>query len=1136
MWQNLNKFAVLFLSAFILISLSFAGEFDKPVRNTPLENYLPYNKQIRTMVNVNNISSWIQWDGLSGYNPVLSMAGTLYPRGTASVVYTDGIMWGGYVLDPDSLNPKLRLGGQWYVSGTAPGWILDNGIPADPHDPDVRIYRIRRDWMVVSDAVLRREVAEFQNIDLRSVQISDIDKLRLQYETDWNEWPVEHGAPFYDLNGNGIYEPTQIETPGLQNADQVIWFVCNDLDLGRITSFAGSPPIGVELQGTIWGYHYPNSALDQAIFRRYQIINKSGFVIDSMFIGQCSDPDIGNMGDDFVGCDTLLQMEYAYNSFSHDTEFDRFNIPPSAAGYTLLQGPLVPCQNSTGLFNFQIRINHKNLKLTSSILKYPVRDYEPRDYGTTIGYYHELNGFGYTRDSLNNIPYTVGYGPGQGQPTKFPLSGDPVLLNGDIDGVGENLYPGDRRILLSSGPFTMQPGDTQEVIFALVGGNRLSGDQLTSIEQLKENVAQVRNAFTNGFRLPGLPDYTVETTSENVELDIKVSLKQFPEAASSKINFTAKEGNEPDFYLELYDDGSHGDSLAGDGIWERKAPLDPRKYPVQGNLIIETTGEELRFPGLIANLSLREPPILDNWRIVWENGKQDGKINTGETVHLAFDISNPVPNPDIEDFELWQIEYNQRIRVEYLPVEIPSGTKISSDANYLVLEAPKTGDSLVKDLSIIFDAQYYSQKLVLLISEWHPNALQGEQIEVQVVSGFREDVLPRIADPTLLTGHTYRITVEKDLERDTLVWNLFDLDMNQYILQDAIIPLQQESGSPVIDGIEWILFWEKHRLKAMVEMANRYGPLRENDWDVAGTPYHGNNVWQSISSPSDVNRFYVSCPIEELQLPDLLSGNPGFYYHDFEIRFTNQDSSLYFHWYGNDSSEYVPFTAWDVGLGTYDDFSDDVRLLPLGGVVGEGFANYAANTDPYYSYPATDWLYLREPLDSLGSYSAYEQDIVSGALTKTWWDHSTESIGPLIFCDYSYWMELLPEAGTVIRFVTSKPLAPGYEFLVTTPQAAPDSFLVSVDTYFLYPNYPNPFNNYTTILFYLPSVARVKVTVFNVLGQKIKTLINSKLEKGEYRVRWDGKGENGVNAASGIYFVQMEAANYRKVHKMILVK
>jgi flagellar hook assembly protein FlgD len=63
MWQNLNKFAVFFLSAFILISLSLTGGPDKPLKNIPLENYTLYNEPTRTMVNVNNISSWIQWDG-----------------------------------------------------------------------------------------------------------------------------------------------------------------------------------------------------------------------------------------------------------------------------------------------------------------------------------------------------------------------------------------------------------------------------------------------------------------------------------------------------------------------------------------------------------------------------------------------------------------------------------------------------------------------------------------------------------------------------------------------------------------------------------------------------------------------------------------------------------------------------------------------------------------------------------------------------------------------------------------------------------------------------------------------------------------------------------------------------------------
>ena len=63
MWQNLNKFAVSFLSVFIYISLSFARGPDKPLKNNPPKNYTLYDKPIRTMVNVDNISSWIRWDG-----------------------------------------------------------------------------------------------------------------------------------------------------------------------------------------------------------------------------------------------------------------------------------------------------------------------------------------------------------------------------------------------------------------------------------------------------------------------------------------------------------------------------------------------------------------------------------------------------------------------------------------------------------------------------------------------------------------------------------------------------------------------------------------------------------------------------------------------------------------------------------------------------------------------------------------------------------------------------------------------------------------------------------------------------------------------------------------------------------------
>ena len=85
-------------------------------------------------------------------------------------------------------------------------------------------------------------------------------------------------------------------------------------------------------------------------------------------------------------------------------------------------------------------------------------------------------------------------------------------------------------------------------------------------------------------------------------------------------------------------------------------------------------------------------------------------------------------------------------------------------------------------------------------------------------------------------------------------------------------------------------------------------------------------------------------------------------------------------------------------------------------------------------------------------------------------------------------------------------------------------------------NYPNPFNQETQIKYQLPSTSEVKIIVFNVKGQKIKTIIAEKQGAGWHIVTWDGKDLNGDQVSSGIYFVQVEADGFKAVKQMMLTR
>lgn len=88
----------------------------------------------------------------------------------------------------------------------------------------------------------------------------------------------------------------------------------------------------------------------------------------------------------------------------------------------------------------------------------------------------------------------------------------------------------------------------------------------------------------------------------------------------------------------------------------------------------------------------------------------------------------------------------------------------------------------------------------------------------------------------------------------------------------------------------------------------------------------------------------------------------------------------------------------------------------------------------------------------------------------------------------------------------------------------------------LFQNYPNPFNPYTLIRFALPEDCRVKLEVYNILGQKIKTLADDYFTKGVREVVWDGKNQKGKEVATGIYFYRIKTEKYTEIKKMALLR
>ncbi|MCK5050194.1 MAG: T9SS type A sorting domain-containing protein [Candidatus Cloacimonetes bacterium] len=87
----------------------------------------------------------------------------------------------------------------------------------------------------------------------------------------------------------------------------------------------------------------------------------------------------------------------------------------------------------------------------------------------------------------------------------------------------------------------------------------------------------------------------------------------------------------------------------------------------------------------------------------------------------------------------------------------------------------------------------------------------------------------------------------------------------------------------------------------------------------------------------------------------------------------------------------------------------------------------------------------------------------------------------------------------------------------------------------LHNNFPNPFNPETTIKFSIPEDSKVKLIVYNIRGQKVKTLVNDELEKGIHEVIWAGKNDNNKSVASGVYFYKFDVNDKTKAIKKCLM-
>ncbi len=1039
-----------FIFFLIIVSLGFRGE-DKNNGTRKITTNDHYN-----FIAINQIFMWISNNGDGSHSPITDAQGFFWPGGanaTKGAIFEDGLLWGGRI------GREIRVGGSTYRHGLQSGRILDDGTADSPDQDKYRIYRIRKDWQSLPSG-------------------PDKD----QYEKDFNEWPVEDGAPWDDVDGDGIYT-RGVDLPKFVG-DEVMWYVSNDLDPARTTFLYGTLPMGMEVQSTVFGFNR-TGALGDMVFEKFKFINKGQNTIKDMIVGYWSDTDLGDANDDYTGCDTSLSLGYTYNGTASDAIY---GSPPPAIGYDFFQGPIIQGSAAdSAKFLGTWRHGYRNLPMTAfSFYINGSAVYADPDLGVPAGaeqFYNYMQGLVW-----DGQPFID---PNTNLAVKFVLAGDPVAGTGWYEGGGWSggPAPGDRRHFMASGPFDMAPGDTQEVVVGIVIA--IGGDNLQSVTQLKLKDAAAQIAYNLDFKLtPAPPNPTAHTFSQDRAITLwwennAETYHEFDPLVPDTIRLTV-----------------NGQTII--------IPVNDRFFDFQGYRVFQYKDLAGNDPRLVTTFD-----IVDSVANIWNyqyyylnvNGtpvNMDPFLTSGNTglarsMTITKDqyTNGPLFNGNPYYFAVTAYGYS--------PYSDPP-----------VLESPPVIMEVFPGIRGIGENYSYEQDNSVYL-----NQIQG-----------RGDgkVRFKIVDPTALTGHKYQVVFKDTLPN--LKYDIIDITTGDTLLRDAnqfasyqldskndylpFVPGADTSGNVVIDGfmplvynvgkdsIDYLKYVSKGSWLGMIKSVTEIKGPGGQDLAQPVDVFENLNSTQKWSITTIGTR--LTKPLQNINEKNSTGTN------DYELRFNDNGSQYYSIHNPSHAGERkdtlaqdrVPFEVYDVGTTGYN---YEKRLYVKSLDTTQRDFNWTQDVtgkwEPVFAYK--DTATYQEPLP-----------FTSGTiLTKN------------IVLNNIVIQGEKPESGTVIKIQTYKPLSQGDVFEGTVEasnlndlnQAQTNLKQISV--------FPNPYfgsnslerDKYQRFVRFTNLPNQVTLRVYSLSGVFIKRI--DKNDNSQY-MDWDLRNKDGLPVASGMYIAYLD--------------
>jgi hypothetical protein len=688
----------------------------------------------------------------------------------------------------------------------------------------------------------------------------------------------------------------------------------------------------------------------------------------------------------------------------------------------------------------------------------------------------------------------------------------------------------------------MAPGDTQEVVVAALVG--LGADYLSSITVLKAEDKAIKESYNNLFSVPPSISSSVAISGSQAAVSFVADARDI---GASAVTVNLKTYNDSLIAsLPLADDGMHNDAGAGDKIYGTSVQIKQMQTGLTADAVVTyADGKVLTWSRILNNITTTKLSV-PSYSIVSDNINEDGIANPGENVRYIFSLKNnsslgfsnltmhALPGPFGQHLSLAALSGNATFSLSY---------DQSNPATYMAVGVPSTySNSTITILLTVTDSSY-NQWTDTLVFPVKPLVNNIYDTPLAHVAGLTQGSFAVwLVDSTRIKNHLYVIRgVDSIAPGPIHGYSVKDSTTGVILIQNHPFPDSLGHTSPIVDGFK-LLLGTIDTLPGMNRGGQGVGwnvPSGKRDWsstDAGDYNLEGFNVsgtggaigmgqdWgtafgagMSTVTPDELHKVLIKFADVDTAFNVI---NPADQNVSMAYRFVGHaDSALadlsflpIVHataGYAYQDRRPVPFAVFDENNNNQ---RLDVGFLENNTIGGREDGKYDPPTSSsgIETTVSREWMLIfATPYDAVNFNPAIPTDILNKNSPLMWWIVATMRGSDLF------------SAGDELEIIANH-LPSSKDLWTFNPLDRSILIQASIPYSFaLMQNYPNPFNPSTTIRYELSAPSKVTLTIYNVLGQKVRTLVNEVQNPGPQLQVWNSKNDAGSNVASGVYFYRI---------------